>query len=459
MNEKHINFFEKLLNKENVLISAEAKVLYSYDATAGIPESTPDVILTPSKKEEITQIAKYCNENKIPITPRGSGTNLAGGTIAYNGGVILSMLKLNKILEVDEKNLTAKVQPGVIIQHLNDAALEHDLIYPPDPGTVKTATMGGSLSECSGGLRGLKYGVTKHYILGVEVVLANGDVVRHGGKTYKNVSGFDLTNLFVGAEGTLGIITEIIVKLVPAPKFNRSVLAIFDKLSDAGNCVADVIESKIIPSTMEIMDNMTIRTVENFVKIGLPTEAAAVLIIEVDGMVEEVVLDEYDRLLKVVNRNNASKIQKAETAEERDGIFAARRSALPALAQLSATTILEDATVPRTEIPKMIAKVQELAKKYNLKIGTFGHAGDGNLHPTILADEKNEAEMKRVHKAVDEMFEFALSVGGTLSGEHGIGVAKKKYMVDEFGQEGMNCMRAIKKALDPNSIMNPTKMV
>ncbi|HPS59508.1 MAG TPA: FAD-binding protein, partial [Spirochaetota bacterium] len=270
MNKNVINELVSLLGKENVLTDKEDKINYSYDATADMPSREPDVIVTPSKKEEIVSLVKLASKHKIPLVTRGSGTNLSGGTIPVDGGIVLSMLKFDKILEVDPANLTATVEPGLVIQRLNEAVATHGLIYPPDPGTVTTATMGGSVSECSGGLRGLKYGVTKDYVMGLEIVMPDGEVIRTGGKTVKNVSGYDLTKLFTGAEGTLGIITEIIVKLIPAPKFRRSMLAVFDNLDKAGKTIADIISNKVIPATLEIMDNVTIRTVENYSKIGLP---------------------------------------------------------------------------------------------------------------------------------------------------------------------------------------------
>jgi glycolate oxidase len=318
--------------------------------------------------------------------------------------------------------------------------------------------MGGSVAENSGGLRGLKYGVTKHYVMGMEVVLANGDKVRFGGKTVKNVTAYDFSNLFVGSEGTLGIITEIICKLMPAPKFRRTMMATFKTVEDAGNTVAGIIAAQVIPATLEIMDNKTIRTVEDYAKVGLPVEAAALLLIEVDGMAEPVVLQEAEAVQKVVKNNNGD-LKIATSDVERDNLWAARRAALPALAQLGNCVIIEDATVPRSKITDMLVSCANIAKKYNVTIGTFGHAGDGNLHPTILADKNNKEEMARVHKAVDDIFAAALSFGGTLSGEHGIGIAKMKYLGNELGQSGLAMMKSIKEALDPTYIMNPGKLV
>lgn len=448
----------QVLGSENVLTEQEDLLTYAYDATAAMKHRKPDVVVTPLSTEQVAEVIKIAERNHVPVYPRGSGTNLSGGTIPVEGGIVLSLLHLNKILEVDQDNLTATVQPGVIIQALNDEAAKYGLIYPPDPGTVTTATMGGSVSECSGGLRGLKYGVTKHYIMGLKLVLANSDILHWGGKTVKNVTGYDLVALFTGAEGTLGIITEIIVKLIPAPEARKSILAVFDDLDKAGKAIAAIIRNKVIPATLEIMDNDTIQTVENFVHAGLPLKAEAVLLCEVDGY-KEVVEREALLVERILKEEGAVEVKLAKDDKERDLLWLARRTALPALAQKRPTTVLEDATVPRSKIPDMLKAIRRIAAKHNLQIATFGHAGDGNLHPTILTDERNQEEMKRVHLAVDEIFQVAVSLGGTLSGEHGIGIAKMKYLEMEFGEAGVRALRRIKEALDPNYMLNPGKIV
>lgn len=448
----------QVLGKENVFTEKEDLITYAYDATAAMERVLPDVVITPASTEQVAEVVKIADKYQTPIYPRGSGTNLSGGTIPLKNGIVMSMLNMNKILEVDAENLTAWVQPGVIIQDLNDAAMEFGLFYPPDPGTVTTATMGGSVSESSGGLRGLKYGVTKHYVMGMKLVRANGDVIKWGGKTVKNVSGYDLTALFTGAEGTLGIITEILVKLMPAPEAKKSILGVFHDIDQAGNAISAIIRNKVIPATLEIMDNMTIRTVENFAHAGLPVDAEAILLCEVDGY-KEAVEREAALVEKILAEEGATEVKLAKDDHERDVIWLARRNALPALAQLKPTTVLEDATVPRSKIPDMLKAIRKVATKYNLTIGTFGHAGDGNLHPTILTDVRDKEEMARVEKAVDEIFDVAISLGGTLSGEHGIGMAKAKYLPLEFGEVGVNLLKDIKQAMDPKNILNPGKMV
>jgi glycolate oxidase len=453
-----IEKLKKIVGEQNVLTQKVDLVTYGYDATADVPHQLPDVVVMPTSTEDVQKIVNLARENKIALYPRGAGTNLSGGAIPLKAGIVLSFQKMNKIIEVDPENLSAVVQPGVVIQEVNNAVAKYGLIYPPDPGTVATATMGGSVAENSGGLRGLKYGVTKHYIMGLEVVLANGEKVRFGGKTVKNVTAYDFGALFIGSEGTLGVITEITAKLIPAPKYRRTMLGLFKSIADAGKSVSGIIAAQVIPATLEIMDKKTIVTIEDFAKVGLPTDAEALLLIEVDGMSESVVLQEAEAVMEVVKKNNGV-VKLAGSDLERDNLWAARRAALPALASLNSAVILEDATVPRSRIADMLTACENIAKKYNLELGAFGHAGDGNLHPTILADKNNKDEMDRVHKAVDEIFAVALSLGGTLTGEHGIGIAKMKYLANELGQSGVDMLKSIKEALDPYYIMNPGKMV
>ncbi|ACX51710.1 FAD linked oxidase domain protein [Ammonifex degensii KC4] len=455
--EKAIEALRRELGPQNVITTPEELICYSYDATADLPEGRPDVVVTPENTEQVVKVVKIARQFRLPVYPRGSGTNLSGGTVPLKGGIVLATVKMNRILEIDPANLTATVQPGVIIQELNNAVAPYGLIYPPDPGTVATATMGGSVAECSGGLRGLKYGVTRNYVMGLEVVLANGEVLRCGGKTVKNVTGYDLVRLFTGSEGTLGIITEIIVRLIPAPPARETMLAGFSCLADAGNAVTQIIEHKIIPATLEIMDRVTVEVVESYARIGLPTDVAALLLIEVDGL-PEVVKAEAETVKKIVTQNNGW-IKTAENEAQRENLLAARRAALPALARVKPTTILEDATVPRSKITDMLLALEEIAKKYNILIGTFGHAGDGNLHPTILADARDEEEMNRVRAAVEEIFRVAISLGGTLTGEHGIGLAKKRFLPWEMGETGVWVLKQIKKALDPDNLLNPGKIV
>jgi glycolate oxidase len=458
LDDSAIEALQAIAGEKHVLTHKVDLVTYSFDATADVPRRIPGVVVMPANTEEVRSIVNLARTRGIAIYPRGAGTNLSGCAIPLKRGLVLSFQRMNRILEVDPENLTATVQPGVVIQELNNAVAGHGLIYPPDPGTVATATMGGSVAENSGGLRGLKYGVTKHYVMGMEVVLANGDKVRFGGKTVKNVTAYEFASLFVGSEGTLGIITEITVKLIPAPKFRRTMLATYQTIEDAGNTVAGIVKAQVIPATLEILDRKTIETVEAYAHVGLPTDAEALLLIEVDGMVAAVVDREADAVVKTVAGNHGV-LRLANSDAERDQLWAARRAALPALASLNNTVVLEDATVPRSRITEMLVACGNIGRKYNLTLGTFGHAGDGNLHPTILADKNNAGEMARVHRAVEEIFDTALALGGTLSGEHGIGIAKMKFLGNELGESGLNLMRSIKEALDPEGILNPGKLV
>lgn len=446
---------KKIVGDEYVLTDKGELLTYSYDGTPDQPQVLPEVVVLPGSQEEIVEIIKLAKENELHIYTRGSGTNLSGGTIPLRKGIVLVTTRMNHILEVDPENLTATVEPGVIIAQLNDAVSPYGLIYPPDPGTVKTATMGGSVSESSGGLRGLKYGVTKDYVIGVEMVLANGEVVTFGGKSVKNVAGYDLTKLVCGSEGTLGVITKILVKLIAKPQYVKTMTATFDVLKDAGYAINGIISSKVIPATMELLDQTSLKVIDDFTHIGLPLDAKVMLLIEVDGMVEAEVELEAQKVVEQCKKNACREVKLAKDEQERNDLMAARRAALPALARVKPTTVLEDATVPRSRIPDMLVKLEEIAEKYNLQIGTFGHAGDGNLHPTILTDARDTEEMERVHKAVDDIFAAALEMGGTLSGEHGIGIAKARYMEDQFGAAGVEIIRRVKEAFDPTYMFNP----
>lgn len=457
MESQIINAFKKIVGDQYVLTGKEDLLCYSYDATPGYSHM-PDVVISPGTTEEVSKVLALANSEKIPVYPRGSGTNLSAGTVPMKGGIVLLMTRFQKIIEIDAANLVAVAEPGVIVSTLNKAVEEFGLIYPPDPGTVATATLGGTVSENAGGLRGLKYGVSKHYVMGLEVVLADGSIMQCGGKNVKDVAGYDMTKLFTGSEGTLGVITKIIVKLVPAPEARKAMMAIFSNLDYAGNAISAIIANKVIPATLEIMDNATIRTVEDYAHVGLPINAEAVLLIEVDG-IPEVVEKEAAKVIEVLKANKADDIQVAKDAAQRDKIWAARRAALPALAKLRPTTFVEDATVPRSKVPDMIRAVNAAAAKHKVTIGTFGHAGDGNMHPTIVCDLRDKEEMERVYKAMDDIFGAAIALGGTLSGEHGIGLGKLPYMEDQFGAVGMKTMKTIKKALDPNCILNPGKLV
>ncbi|MGG1290390.1 glycolate oxidase subunit GlcD [Bacillus smithii] len=448
--------FVDIVGRENFEDSEVERLVYSYDATPNF-QSIPDAVVSPRNTEEVSEILKLCNEWEIPIVPRGSGTNLCAGTCPVEGGVVLLFKHMNKILEIDEENLTVTCQPGVITLDLINAVEQKGLFYPPDPSSIKISTIGGNLNENSGGLRGLKYGVTRDYVLGLEAVLPNGDIIRTGGKLAKDVAGYDLTRLLVGSEGTLGVITEATLKLIPLPETKKTMLALYQDLEAAARSVSKIIANKVIPATLEFLDQPTLQAVEDYAQIGLPTDVQAVLLIEQDGTADNVNKD-MNIMEEICRSENAVSVQVAQSEEEAEALRAARRTALSALARLQPTTILEDATVPRSEIAKMVKAINDIAHKYNVNICTFGHAGDGNLHPTCTTDIRNKEEMERVEKAFAEIFEKAIELGGTITGEHGVGAMKAPYLEWKLGVSGIQVMKSIKEALDPHNIMNPGKL-
>ena len=448
--------FSAIVGSDNVMTSEIDRYAYSYDA-AVLDPVMPGIIVRPTTSEALGRVTRLCNDNGLPLTVRGAGTNLSGGTIPHPGGVVILTNGLTRILEINEEDLYAIVEPGVVTAVFAQEVARRGLFYPPDPGSQTVSTLGGNVAENAGGLRGLKYGVTKDYVMGMEFWDVQGNLIRSGSRTVKSVTGYNLHGLMVASEGTLGVFDKIILKLIPPPQAARSMMAIFDSIAAASETVAAIIAAKIVPATLEMMDNFTIRTVDNFRKAGLPTDAAALLLIEVDGHPGQVA-DEAARVEEICRRQGAREIKVAHDAGERNTIWQARRDALPALAKLKPTCVLEDATVPRSKIPAMIAALGEISKKFNLTIGTFGHAGDGNLHPTILTDKRDKEEWRRVEHAVEEIFDRALALGGTLSGEHGIGLAKRNFLIKEIGQATIDYTNRMKKAVDPRNILNPKKM-
>ena len=449
--------FQNTLGTENVFHEEVDRLSYSYDA-AVLDPVIPRIVLRPVSSEALGNAIRLCNENTLPLTVRGAGTNLSGGTIPRPGGAVILTTALNRILEINEADLYAIVEPGVITAKFAAAVEAKNLFYPPDPGSQAVSTLGGNAAENAGGLRGLRYGVTRDYVMGIEFFDANGELVKAGARTVKCVTGYNLGGLLVGSEGTLGIFNKIILKLIPMPAAKKAMMAVFGDVRKASEAVAAIIANRIVPVTLEFMDNFTIRAVEDFSHVGLPVDAAALLLIEVDGHPVQVAEDAA-RVEELCKRMGAMSVRVAETAEERDKVWEARRAALSALSRVRPTTVLEDATVPRSKIPEMVEAVEEIGRKFELKIGTFGHAGDGNLHPTILTDRRDAAEWTRVEHAIDAIFDKALSLGGTLSGEHGIGIAKSRYMEKETTRATIVYSRRLKAALDPKNILNPGKII
>lgn len=448
--------FQRYIGNENVFSNQADLITYSYDA-AVLDQVLPAAAVSPTTSEALSHAVRLCNENGLPLTVRGAGTNLSGGTIPVQNGVVIITNGLNRILEINDRDMYAVVQPGVVTAKLASAVAQKGLFYPPDPGSQAVSTLGGNVAENAGGLRGLKYGVTRDYVMGIKFFDVNGEPVISGSRTVKCATGYNLTGLMVGSEGTLGVFDEIILKLIPPPAHQKAMVAAFDEMKSASETVAEIIADRIVPATLEFMDNFTIRAVEEYSRAGLPVDARALLLIEVDGHPAQVEEDAA-KIEAICRKKGAGSIQVAKTAAERDKVWEARRTALSALAKLKPTLVLEDATVPRSKIPEMVAALEAIAKNRNLTIGTFGHAGDGNLHPTILTDKRDKQEWERVEAAIEEIFDRALALGGTLSGEHGIGLAKSRFLEKETSRATIAYSKRVKTALDPNNILNPGKV-
>src|ERR1051326_3369692 len=454
--EPILSELKRMAGPDRVLSSAEDLIPYSFDGTAAL-KALPGCVVLPGTSGEVAQILKLANRTRTPVVTRGSGTGLSGGSVPTPECVVLCLVKSDKILELDRANLTLLVQSGVTTLAIADAAAAAGLFYPPDPGSMKISTIGGNVAENSGGLRGLKYGVTRNYVMGLEVVLPDGEVLWTGNKCVKDVAGYSLRDLFIGSEGTLGIITKVLLKLIPTPSAKQTLIATFRQMDHAAQAVSDIISAQIIPCTLEFLDRTTIGCVEDFAHIGLPTDCEALLLMETDGHAAAVA-EEAAKMEAIALQNGAREVRRAKDSAEAATLATARRSAFSALARVAPTTILEDATVPRSELAKMIRFVEAIAKKYQLRIGTFGHMGDGNLPPTFLTDERNKEEMHRVEEAFREIFDEAIRLGGTITGEHGIGVAKKSFLPKFAGDSQMRVMRELRRVLDPNGILNPGKM-
>ncbi|TWH46912.1 FAD-binding oxidoreductase [Sporomusa sp. KB1] len=455
MQQQVIIELRRLVGAQYVMDQLEDRICYSFDAT--FRDFLPDVVVKPGNVAEIAAIVKLAGRYNVPITARGAATGLSGGAVPVKGGISLVLTRLNKIIDIDTANRVAVVETGVITQDFVNAVTQAGLFYPPDPASAKTSTIGGNIAECAGGPRGVKYGITRDYVLGMEVVLPDGSVVELGNKFDSEMAGPDWGMLLVGSEGTLGIITKIYLKLVDKPSAKQTLLAVFTSLDDAARTVSEMIASGTIPTTLEIMDNLTIRAVEDYLKVGLPVSAEAILLIEVDGSAKAII-KQAEHVIKVCQQCGATEIQTASTPEDIDKLWQARRAISPACGKLNPTKISEDATVPRSQIPTMVRCLREIARKYNLKMVIFGHAGDGNLHPNILSNKHDHEEMERVEQAVAELFKVALELGGTLSGEHGIGYMKAPFLQWETGETGFAVGKTIKKVIDPQGLLNPGKL-
>lgn len=446
---------QRIVGKTNCTRKKEELVCYAYDATART--YLPDAVLFPENAHEISAILRLANKEGFFVIPRGAGSGMTGGSLAVNGGVILATARLNRILKIDKNNLVAHVEPGVVTGRFHKAVEKEGLFYPPDPSSSDFSTLGGNLAECAGGPRAVKYGVTRDYVLGLEAVLPTGEIIRSGVRTAKGVVGYDLTRLLVGSEGTLGIITGITLRLLPLPEAVRAMTAVFDKIETAAATVSEIIKSGIIPRTIEFMDNASIRCVENHLNTGLPIEAEALLLIEEDGRSGEVDLL-IERIKKFCLSQGAKQVTVAKTSIEIEKLWKARKAISPALFQYGPDKINEDIVVPRSKIPDMVRKINALRDQSGLTMVSFGHAGDGNIHFNIMLDKKNAADLKKADQAIEALFDYTLELGGTISGEHGVGITKAPYMAKEIGVVEMNLMKKIKKLFDPNGILNPGKI-
>ena len=454
-NKKIFGKIELITGSEFISATDEDRFCYSFDAAGG--KSLPDLVVKPANAEEISKIVVLANEYSMPIIPRGAGSGFVGGALPLYGGIVLVLNRMSDILYIDEDNLTVEVEPGVVTQKLQQEVEKKGLFYPPDPASLKFSSIGGNVAVNSGGPRAIKYGVTKDYVLGLEAVLPTGEIIHTGVKTVKGVVGYDLTRLLIGCEGTLGIITKILLKLLPKPKTVRTISVIFPEVDDATRAVAEIIHSKIIPATLEFMDNSAIQCVEDYLQMGLPVEAGAMLLIEVDGD-HDIVDKELKRIEGLCKNYNSQQIIIAANDKEQEKLWAARRAVSPALGRLKPTKINEDIVVPRNKIPHIIKRIKRIADDLNLTIINFGHAGDGNIHVNVMTDKRNKDEYERAKRAVKEIFSAVLDLNGTLSGEHGVGLTKSPYIGMEIEPVVLQKMKEIKKIFDPNNIMNPGKI-
>jgi glycolate oxidase len=444
----------KIVGKENALTSPEERKCYSYDArTDG---ATPDLVVFPSSAQDVSQILILANKYRFPVIPRGQGSGLTGGSIPLNGGVVITFTRMNKILEIDTKNLVAVVEPGVITFVFQEEVAKYGLFYPPDPASYKYSSIGGNVAECSGGPNSMKYGVTRDYVLGLEVVKATGEIINTGVKTMKGVVGYDLTRLFVGSEGTLGVITKIILKLIPAPEAKATILALFRQVEDTAEAVSGIVAAKIVPSTIEFMDQASIRCSEQANPMGIPEDIEGLLLIEIDGNADAIQAL-AQRIKVVLMEHNAADVKLTQDPIEADKLWQARRVVSQATYNLNPVKIAEDVVVPRSNIPTLIRFLEDTGKKHGIPILSFGHAGDGNFHVSLMIKDTEE-DYAKAHTAVEEIFSETIRLGGTLSGEHGIGTAKAPYIGMELSPEVIETMRSIKAIFDPNNILNPGKI-
>lgn len=448
---------QRILPPGSLLTEPIDLIPYSFDGTAAL-QSRPLAVVLAESTGDVASVIRWARDNATPVSTRGSGTGLAGGSVPSAGGLVLCLSRLNRILEVDRPNLCLLAEAGVTTQQIAQTAEAAGLFYPPDPGSMKISTIGGNVANNSGGLRGLKYGVTRDYVMGLEVVLPDGDTVWLGSKCVKDVAGLSLKDLFIGSEGILGVITKVLLKLVPRPASKGSVLATFGSLAEAAEAVSRIIARPVIPCTLEFLDKVTIRAVEDYARVGLPLDAEAVLFMESDGHPAQV-REECESMKSIALECGATGVREAHSPAEALDLATARRTAFSALARIRPTTILEDVTVPRDRLAALVTRISAIAAAHKVLVGIFGHFGDGNVHPTFLTDERDAAEMERVHRAIEETIRATLDLGGTITGEHGVGLAKKSFLPMQLGASEMRLLASVKSALDPAGLLNPGKIL
>jgi glycolate oxidase len=455
MNKKIYKALEKIVGPEYITDRDTDQQSYAYDATQ--IQAWPDGVVFPGTTQEISEILRLANSHQFPVVPRGAGSGMSGGSVPIQGGWVLVLLRLNRIKTIDTNNFLAVVEPGVITRDLQQAVEAKGLFYPPDPSSSHFSTLGGNLAECAGGGRAVKYGVTRDYVLGLEVVLPSGEILKTGVQTVKGVVGYDLTRLMVGSEGTLGIITKMVLKLIPLPEARQTILAFFDRMTLAAQAVVEIFRAGILPSTLEFMDHLSIACVEEFLHLGLPTQAQALLLIEVDGDLEAVAR-QGEMIQHLCRQIGAMGVKKAATPSEEEELWKARRAISPALFRLRPNKINEDIVVPRDKIPEAIERFEEIGRLFELLVVSFGHAGDGNIHVNIMFDGNKPGEKEKAREALAEIFKTVLELGGTLSGEHGVGLTKAPFLSLELDAVSITLMKKIKDLFDPNHILNPGKI-
>jgi glycolate oxidase len=457
MNEKLIRKIKEIVGSDGVLTEPEDLAAFSYDGT--FEEHSPDLVVLPRTTQQVSRLITFASDENIPVVPRGMASGLAAASVPFSGGIALSMTRMNQILEIDKLNSVAHVEAGIVTADLQSAVEKQDLFYPPDPSSIRHSTIGGNIACNAGGPRCLKYGVTGDYVLGLTLVLADGRVLKTGGKSIKDVAGYDLNSLFTGSEGTLGVITEAILKLISKPKSTQTALAEFKFLNDSANAVNAILSEGLLPATLELMDETAISCIEEALHLGLPLDVEALLLMETDGADDLSVKREMTAITRICRSCGAREVKIAQTEGERANLWKARRSVSPSLARKAPNKLGEDITVPRNAIPEAIRKLKEISARYELPIVIFGHAGDGNLHPNILFDKRDPVQWEKVNQIVAEEFELALRLGGTLTGEHGIGTLKRPFLREAMGDVSIDIQCRIKSALDPKNILNPGKVL